>query len=364
MSRSLVGSSSSSTLGSGQQQAEHLEAAPLAAREVADPCGEPVAGEAEPLEHRARRDLAVADPGDPADRLHGRRAHPAVGVEVVELLAEVLEGDRPPGRPARRRLELARDQPEDRGLPGAVDAHDADAVAGTEAPGGVGQQLTVARTRSTSLHVDDVLPSRWVANRWSSIRSRGGDVLDERVGGIDAELRLRGPGRRARGASQASSLRTRFCRRASDAAAWRCRSAFGQHERGVTALVGVDHAVIAPPRPLAHRVEEPAVVGDHHQRRWPVREVLGQPGDGLDVEVVGRLVQYDEVVLAEQQRRERAAAALTSGQAEDRRSKATPASSSSTTSRVRGRPPTRGRSAPEHRLADRVGVLEPSPWWR
>ena len=53
MSRSLVGSSSSSTLGSVEQQPQQLEPAPLATGQVADPGGQLVAGEAEPLQHRA-----------------------------------------------------------------------------------------------------------------------------------------------------------------------------------------------------------------------------------------------------------------------------------------------------------------------
>ena len=93
MSRSLVGSSRSSTLGSVEQQPEQLEAPPLATGEVADPGGEPVAGEAEPLQHRGRGDLAVRGLGHPADRLD-RGQHPAVGVEVVEVLGQVLERDR------------------------------------------------------------------------------------------------------------------------------------------------------------------------------------------------------------------------------------------------------------------------------
>ena len=76
-----------------EQQHQQLEAAALATGQVADPGGQLVAGEAEPLQHRGRRDLAVRGLGDPPERLDHRQ-HPAVGVEVVELLGQVPQRDR------------------------------------------------------------------------------------------------------------------------------------------------------------------------------------------------------------------------------------------------------------------------------
>jgi hypothetical protein len=71
------------------------------------------------------------------------------------------------------------------------------------------------------------------------------------------------------------------------------------------------------PGPLADRVEEPPVVRDDDQRRSAPGEVVGQPRDRLHVEVVGRLVEDDQVVLAQQERGERAATTLTTGKAGD-----------------------------------------------
>jgi hypothetical protein len=46
-------------------------------------------------------------------------------------------------------------------------------------------------------------------------------------------------------------------------------------------------------------------------------EVGGEPGDALDVEVVGRLVEHEQVPLLHEQRRERHAAALAAGHRAD-----------------------------------------------
>ena len=46
--------------------------------------------------------------------------------------------------------------------------------------------------------------------------------------------------------------------------------------------------------------------GHHHERGRTARQVPGQPVDRLDVEVVGRLVEHDQVVVAEQEPRQRA----------------------------------------------------------
>ncbi len=81
------------------------------------------------------------------------------------------------------------------------------------------------RVRSTSSTSTTSLPSRWVAKRCSSSRSRGSgsssiSALAASIRNFGLEVRAGAPRR-----SQASSLRMRFCRRDSLAAAWRCRSA-------------------------------------------------------------------------------------------------------------------------------------------
>ena len=70
-------------------------------------------------------------------------------------------------------------------------------------------------------------------------------------------------------------------------------------------------------------VEEPPVVG-HHQQTAGIAgpaspEVRGQPGDALDIEVVGRFVEDDHVPVAHQQLSELDAAALAAGERAHRR---------------------------------------------
>src|SRR5690606_29279213 len=89
-------------------------------------------------------------------------------------------------------------QLEQRRLAGAVDADEADAVAGADRPREVLEQHAVARPMGDALEVEDVLAEprdgellEGEAVAW------GRDVGDELLGGVDAELRLRRPGRRA-----------------------------------------------------------------------------------------------------------------------------------------------------------------------
>jgi hypothetical protein len=105
------------------------------------------------------------------------------------------------------------------------------------------------------------------------------------------DVRAGGPRR-----SHASSLRSRFCRRASAAAACRSARPWPARPGRVPALVRPDtHAVGDLPGAGAHRVEEPPVVGDHHQRAAPRSRRCRQPGDPGDVQVVGGLVEHQQV---------------------------------------------------------------------
>ena len=55
-------------------------------------------------------------------------------------------------------------------------------------------------------------------------------------------------------------------------------------------------------------------MGDDHERLVAGAQVRGQPGDRLDVEVVRRLVEHHQVVVAEQQRGQGAAPPLAAGE--------------------------------------------------
>ena len=87
--------------------------------------------------------------------------------------------------------------------------------------------------------------------------------------------------------------------------------------------------------------------------------VLGQPGHGLDVEVVGRLVEHDEVVVAQQECGQRATPSLATGQPDDRAVQGHPGEQhlDDLAGAGVGGPLVVGHAA-EHGLADRVGVVE------
>ncbi len=141
MSRSLVGSSSSSTFGSAEQQPQELQPPPLAARQVVQPGGQPLAGEAEVLQQRAGAGLPTGgQPGLPADPLD-RLQHALGPAELGHGLAEVADLQRPAAldRAGVRRL-LAQQQPQQRGLAGAVHPDDPDPLARPDGPGQVAEQ--------------------------------------------------------------------------------------------------------------------------------------------------------------------------------------------------------------------------------
>ena len=252
MSRSLVGSSRSSTLGSVSSSLQQLEAAPLATGQVAEPGGQPVAGEAEPLQHRGRGDLL------PSAVLVTRRIDSTVGSTRASgsrsssCLGEVLQRDRAavlaPGR--RRGASVAgRAATAPSVLPAPLTP-----TMPTRSPGPsrqvacVEQRAARRATRSTSSMSMTSLPSRWVGEPLqlqpvARRRARPRSARWRRRCGTSASTCAPAAPRR----SQASSLRTRFCRRASEADGLALALGLGQHERGVPALVGVDRRRRAPP---------------------------------------------------------------------------------------------------------------------
>ena len=87
--------------------------------------------------------------------------------------------------------------------------------------------------------------------------------------------------------------------------------------RGVVALVRVQVAAVDFGDPLGHVVEEVPVVGDGEDGAGVAGEVLLEPQHALGVEVVGGLVEEQQVRLLQQELAERDAAALTTGEQGD-----------------------------------------------
>ena len=185
------------------------------------------------------------------------------------MLGEVLERDGPAALDPARVRRRARRRPgaSTERLAGAVDADEPDPVARAEPPGGVREQLPLAAGEVDVLEVDDVLaePLGGEALQLQPVARRR-HVLDQRVGGVDAELRLRGPRRRRRGAARPAPCAPGSAgaaprpRPAAAARPWPARTRRTRPRRRRPRRRGTSQVA------LADRVEEPAVVGDHDQR--------------------------------------------------------------------------------------------------
>ena len=221
-------------------------------------------------------------------------------------------------RPAGR-LQLAREQPHERGLARPVDPDQRDAIAGSQTPGQLAQDRAIAERQTDVDGVEDlVAQARGREAQQLRAVARLGLVGDQRVGGLDAELRLRRPRRRA--ASQPRELLAQQLLAAALASGLLAVALGAREDVGrVAPVVLVDRAVGELPRRGADRVQEPAVVRHDQHRAAPRREVAREPVDAFDVELVRRLVQQQQLGRIEQQARERDPPTLASGEAGDRR---------------------------------------------
>src|SRR5690606_319589 len=177
-------------------------------------------------------------------------------------------------------------------------------------PGEAVQQDGVASPEGDVFDVDDGLaqPGAGEPDQFDGVAG-GRLVGDERVRRFDPELGFGGAGRRSTaqpGQFLAEQVLAALLRGAGEALPFR----FGEHVGGIAAFVALHPPVHDLPGALGDGVKEPAVVGDDGDGFAPLVEVVGQPGNAFDVEVVGRLVQDDQVVGVDEHPGESGAAAL------------------------------------------------------
>ncbi|EOD69495.1 30S ribosomal protein S5 [Amycolatopsis vancoresmycina DSM 44592] len=345
----------------GHQQPAQLQAPPLAAREVAD--RSPLAGlrEAELLAQLRRRHLLLAEhhaPGHLLDRLQ----HAQVAGQVVELLAQVRERDRLALDPAARRaLDVTAEQLEQRRLARAVDADQPDPVARADPPGDVVEQRPLAHLVRRVFQLQHGLPEPPLGERLQLDGvPRRRDVGDQRFGRFDSVARLRRA--RLRSAAQPRQLLAGEVLPLLLGRRGQPRPLGAREDPvGVTTFVLLDAAVRDLPRQGRDGVEEPPVVRDDHDGDLPGQQVVGEPADTLDVQVVGRLVEHDQVELPGQRGGQRDPAPLPTGQVRRRRVQADrgdPQAVHNGSDAGIGGPFVLGAVAFEHDVADRAAVRE------
>ena len=85
-------------------------------------------------------------------------------------------------------------------------------------------------------------------------------------------------------------------------------------EAVVVAIVGDELLLVDVHDVVAHVVQQVAIVAHHQQRVAEALQVLGEPQHRLEIEMVGRLVEDQEVGIAEQRSRQRHAHAPAAGE--------------------------------------------------
>ncbi len=358
MSRSLVGSSSSSTLGSAISSR-------ISWRRRRSP------------PDRSRTSVRARSPRKP------KRSHSIAAVisgPSLERrdLAHLLAATRAPagGRGSRRcparagpsrtvvprstrpdvGSSVAGQQLQQRRLARPVDADQPDAIAGPQPPGDVVEQRRPGA--EADRHVDRVEHAVCRAARWRSAaaRRRRAPRGSSAISALAASIRNFGLRRaRRRAAAQprellAQQLAAALVPRRLLAVALGA----GEHVGRVAALVLVRRSASTTSHVCgADGVQEPAVVGDDEQRPAPRGEVAGQPVDRLRRRGGWSARRAQQLGAVEQQPRQRDPPPLAAGQRPDRRVEARRGSAPARRRRAarrapsgrRGRRPTRGRRA-------------------
>ena len=288
-------------VGARPQRQHQLQATPLATRQQPDRGALGVGVEPEPFEEAGVLPVRLArGTGDGLVDAHGR-------VEVDAPLGERPEDDgRADGAGALGRRRVAGDHVEQRRLAGAVRPDDAEPLTRVEGEVDATEQpRPVAVAVADAVQLDRLVAEARRAERQVQLALARGPLrtaLDDRRRRGDARLGLAGPRRRA----PAQPLELGPGQVATDALlgdgallALEPR----REVRGVAALVHVAATAVELEDPRRHPVEHVAVVGHQHQRTAVLGQALLQPADGVDVEVVGRLVEDQHDVVARLARR-------------------------------------------------------------
>ena len=243
-------------------------------------------------------------------------------MELVEVLREDAETDRLSNlHIATARLHASAHDLEKRRLAGAVLAEDAVAVARSDEPGEVLDHRRIAVAGGDILHLDDELAKTRDGKPLELDRvPQRGVVCDQGLCLLDAELRLRRACLGSMGKPVellAQNVLPSVFRCLRHALALDTLLDVGR----IAALERIDRAVMDFPHVLADLIEEPPVVrhDEEGSRAFgpPSLQMLGQPGDGMHIEMVRRLVHEHDIPVADKKAGKVAPPALSSGKVAD-----------------------------------------------
>ena len=240
-------------------------------------------------------------------------------LELIETLRKHREFDRfPYFHKARRRLDGALDDFEQRGFTGAVLSQDAVAVARPDHPVDAVQNRLpsefLGHTRKLHHALAQALHGR--GTQFERITRRR-LALDELNGALHVELRLGGtrpcPAREPGELFSGQAFATLF---------GNLRHALTLHALqdigGIASLERVDPTVMDLPHARSHLVEKPSVVGNHEKRALTLgparRKMAREPRDRAHIQMVRRLVEHENVPVADKQTSEVDATALAARQ--------------------------------------------------
>ena len=290
------------------QQNEHeRQPALLAAGQVAHRLVLIVLREPEPFQELSRRHLLAVEHRAPRvarDHL----AHPVVA-ELAQLVQMLRQHGETHGladfhAPGIERLQPL-DDAQKRCLADAVGAHNAVAIARADDPVDVVQDDAIPEAQRCALKVDHLLAETRHGHALElQLVAQGRHVGDERLGGGHVELGLRSP--RTGAAGEPRQLAAQGVLALLLGQSLQAIPFHPLHDvSGEASLEGPGAPTVHLPHGLADLVEEPAVVGHHEQRPRSAApaglQVLGEPGDGAHIQVVGRLVQHEHVPVADEQ---------------------------------------------------------------
>ena len=216
-------------------------------------------------------------------------------------------------------LLLAGDQLEQGGLAGAVGADHADDAAGRQREAQILEQQFVAIGLGDAVDLDDVAAEP-LGHLDQDLRLARRAVLlrlDQLVEGADAGLGL-GLARLGRAADPFQLVVDRLLLALLLALFLLQPLGFLLQIAGIIGFVDVIAAAIELEHPVHDIVEEVAVVGDEDDVAGIIDEMLFEPLHALGVEMVGRLVEQQDVGLLEQQPGQRHPALLAAGEIVDR----------------------------------------------